>query len=185
MGAPRRGKMAVHRAWRCRGGHADGIRHRRRSAAAAESRLCGARRFHPWLVRTTHALVHDRAAVGAGCKLQYLPGGAALTHSPPNPDLPPRLSNFSRRERPRRSAPEQRDERAPFHFPTHSITSSARASTDGGTSRPRALAALRLIASSYLVGGLYRQVGRLLTLEDAINVSSGAAVLIEVVGPIA
>ena len=46
---------------------------------AAESRLCGARRFHPWLVRTTHALVHDRAAVGAGCKLQYLPGGAALS----------------------------------------------------------------------------------------------------------
>ena len=28
---------------------------------------------------TTHALVHDRAAVGAGCKLQYLPGGAALS----------------------------------------------------------------------------------------------------------
>src|SRR5262249_59825420 len=79
MGAPRRGKMAVHRAWRCRGGHADGIRHRRRSAAAAESRLCGARRFHPWLIRTTHALVHDRAAVGSGCKLRYVPGGAALT----------------------------------------------------------------------------------------------------------
>ena len=58
----------------------------------AESRLCGARRFHPWLVRTTHALVHDRAAVGAGCKLQYLTGGAALTHGPPNPDLAPSLS---------------------------------------------------------------------------------------------
>src|SRR6516162_5959166 len=79
MGAPCRGKVAVHRAWRCRSRHADGLRHRRRSAAAAESRLCGARRFHPWLVRTTHALVRDRAAVGAGCKLQYLPGGAALT----------------------------------------------------------------------------------------------------------
>jgi hypothetical protein len=34
----------------------------------------------------------------------------------------------------------------------HSITSSARASSIGGTSRPRALAALRLIANSYLVG---------------------------------
>src|SRR5262245_26641257 len=34
----------------------------------------------------------------------------------------------------------------------HSITSSARASSDGGTSRPRALAVLRLITSSYLVG---------------------------------
>src|SRR5262245_659251 len=36
--------------------------------------------------------------------------------------------------------------------PHHSITSSARASSVGGTSRPSALAVLRLIASSYLVG---------------------------------
>jgi hypothetical protein len=34
----------------------------------------------------------------------------------------------------------------------YSITSSARASSVGGTSRPRALAVLRLITSSYLVG---------------------------------
>src|SRR5262245_46530990 len=34
----------------------------------------------------------------------------------------------------------------------YSITSSARASTDGGTVRPSALAVLRLITSSYLVG---------------------------------
>src|SRR5213080_3397674 len=34
----------------------------------------------------------------------------------------------------------------------YSITSSARASTIGGTSRPRAFAVLRLITSSYLVG---------------------------------
>ena len=34
----------------------------------------------------------------------------------------------------------------------HSITSSARASTCGGMSRPRALAVLRLITSSYFVG---------------------------------
>src|SRR5215471_6716475 len=34
----------------------------------------------------------------------------------------------------------------------HSITSSARASSVGGTSRPRARAVLRLITSSYLVG---------------------------------
>jgi hypothetical protein len=34
----------------------------------------------------------------------------------------------------------------------HSITSSARASNEGGTVRPSALAALRLIASSNLVG---------------------------------
>jgi ABC-type uncharacterized transport system substrate-binding protein len=43
---------------------------------------------------------------------------------------------------------EQRNELAPFH----SITSSARASSVGGISRPSALAVLRLITSSYLVG---------------------------------
>src|SRR5262249_18609642 len=36
--------------------------------------------------------------------------------------------------------------------PSHSITSSARASSDGGTVRPRALAVLRLITSSNLAG---------------------------------
>src|SRR5262249_61097489 len=55
----------------------------------------------------------------------------------------------ARCERPRhRRAAEQRDERAPFH----SITSSARASTVEGMSSPSALAVLRLIVSSYLVG---------------------------------
>ena len=48
-----------------------------------------------------------------------------------------------RHYRPNRRAAEPRDERAPFH----SITSSARASNDGGTSIPSALAVLRLIAS--------------------------------------
>src|SRR5262249_26026656 len=52
------------------------------------------------------------------------------------------------RERPHRRAAEHRDERAPLH----SITSSARASTVVGMSRPSALAVLRLITSSYLVG---------------------------------
>src|SRR5262249_22766056 len=46
----------------------------------------------------------------------------------------------SRRERPRCRAAEQRDELAP----SHSITSSARASSVAGTSRPSALAVLRL-----------------------------------------
>src|SRR5262245_12495557 len=54
-----------------------------------------------------------------------------------------------RRYGPRRCrAAEQRDERAP----PHSITSSARASMLGGTSRPSALAVLRLITSSNLTG---------------------------------
>src|SRR5262249_18393151 len=54
------------------------------------------------------------------------------------------------RDRPRgRRAAEQRNEVAPSD---HSITWSARASSDGGTSRPSSFAVLRLIASSYLVG---------------------------------
>jgi hypothetical protein len=36
--------------------------------------------------------------------------------------------------------------------PSHSITSSARASSVGGTSRPSALAVFRLMTNSYLVG---------------------------------
>src|SRR5262249_21199909 len=45
-----------------------------------------------------------------------------------------------------------RQDRASFAWRTHSITSSARASNVTGTSRPSALAVLRLITSSYLVG---------------------------------
>src|SRR5262245_15260780 len=56
----------------------------------------------------------------------------------------------SRRERPRRHrTAEQRDELA---SPDHSITSSARASSDGGTSRPSTFAVFRLIVSSNLIG---------------------------------
>src|SRR5262249_48910801 len=55
----------------------------------------------------------------------------------------------ARGERPRgRRAADERDELAALH----SITSSARASTPCGTLRPSALAVLRLITSSYLVG---------------------------------
>src|SRR5262249_44727806 len=47
----------------------------------------------------------------------------------------------ARRERPRSGrAAEQRDEGAPLHLRGHSITSSARASSVGGMSMPRALA---------------------------------------------
>src|SRR5262249_3715736 len=56
----------------------------------------------------------------------------------------------TRRERPcdRSCAAEQGDELAA----SHSITSSARASSIAGTSRPSARAVFRLITSSYLVG---------------------------------
>src|SRR5262249_1514396 len=55
----------------------------------------------------------------------------------------------ARRERPRRRAAEQRDELAAA---AHSITSSARASSVGGTSRPSPLAVLGLITNSNLMG---------------------------------
>src|SRR5262245_62033888 len=53
------------------------------------------------------------------------------------------------RERPRRRAAEQGDELAAAD---HSITSSAMATNVDGTTRPSALAALRLITNSYFVG---------------------------------
>src|SRR5262249_32975825 len=54
----------------------------------------------------------------------------------------------SRRQRPCRRDTNKRDELAP----PHSITSSARASSDCGTVRSSAFAVLRLITNSYLVG---------------------------------
>src|SRR5262245_18824937 len=68
------------------------------------------------------------------------------------PDYRHRRLLRARRQRPRHRAAEQGDELAPLHLRGHSITSSARASSVGGTSRPSALAVLRLITSSYLVG---------------------------------
>src|SRR6516165_5818546 len=53
-----------------------------------------------------------------------------------------------RRERPRGRAADERDELAP----RHSITSSARAMSDGGTTKPSPLAVWRLMTRSYLVG---------------------------------
>src|SRR5262249_30248438 len=58
----------------------------------------------------------------------------------------------ARRERPGSRAAEQRDELAPLQLCGHSITSSALASNVAGISIPIALAVLRLITSSYLVG---------------------------------
>src|SRR5439155_15321588 len=59
----------------------------------------------------------------------------------------------ARRERPRgRRAAEQRDELAPLYRCNHSITWSARSRIDVGNSMPIALAVLRLMTSSNLVG---------------------------------
>src|SRR2546421_1113976 len=64
----------------------------------------------------------------------------------------------ARRQRPRsRRAANERDELAPLH----SITSSARATKIGGTSRPRAFAVLRLMTRENLLG---RSIGNSLAL---------------------
>src|SRR5262249_2951805 len=67
------------------------------------------------------------------------------THEPDGRELCRLLC--ARRERPCRRAAEQRDELAPLH----SITSSARASSVGGTVRPSILAVGTLMTSSNLV----------------------------------
>src|SRR5262245_40223956 len=82
------------------------------------------------------------------CCEPLLPYGAASRAMHQHADPPHPLGLLrARRERPRRRATEQRDELASFH----SITSSARASSVGGISRPRARAVLRLITNSNLV----------------------------------
>src|ERR1700730_15688174 len=73
-------------------------------------------------------------------------GVGAGAENPDAPDLADLLR--PRRARPRNRGADMRDELAPLH----SITSSARESSIGGTSRPSAFAVLRLIVRSYLVG---------------------------------
>ena len=46
------------------------------------------------------------------------------------------------------------------------------------------MAVLRLITSLVLGRRLHRQVGRLLALEDAVDVAGGAPVLVDEIGPI-
>src|SRR5262249_41206961 len=57
----------------------------------------------------------------------------------------------ARRERPGRRAAEQRDEVAPLHLRGHSMTSSAPATSVGGTETTRSFAVCRLMTSSNLV----------------------------------
>src|SRR5262249_33428881 len=81
----------------------------------------------------------------------------------------------------RRGAAEQRDERAP----PHSITSSARASSVGGTVRPSALAVLRLITSSNLVGCITGKSAGLGPFGDRPTKGPGLAIRIRDAGSIA
>src|SRR5262245_22333569 len=79
------------------------------------------------------------------CELRL---GFRITHQQPDPPHALALLR-ARRERPCGCrATEQRDE---LTAAAHSITSSARPSSVGGTSRPRALAVIRLITKSNLL----------------------------------
>jgi len=77
-------------------------------------------------------------------------------------------------KRPRRRTAEERDELTAFHARAHSITSSA---AEGSG---------RLEVDNQLVfcRRLHRQVGRLLALEDAIDVTGRAAPLVNPIWPI-
>ena len=90
------------------------------------------------------------SALAGTLAMRACPSGSSATKPKSTPTRRIRSGLLrARRERPRGSrAAEQRDELAP----PHSITSSARASSVGGTVRPSAFAVLRLITSSYLVG---------------------------------
>src|SRR5262245_9326890 len=89
-----------------------------------------------------HFCGSNRTCSGECCK--------QAAHVREHADIDRRLPQLlrTRLERPCRRGAEQRDELAPLH----SITSSARASTAGGISRPSAFAVFRLITSSYFVG---------------------------------
>src|SRR5262249_25424040 len=96
----------------------------------------------------------DVLALDEACFLQALTEGGYEVRSVSERGVPQETNNRhgrllrARRERPcSRRAAEQRYELAPFH----SITSSARASSFAGTSRPSVLAVLRLIINSGFV----------------------------------
>ena len=67
----------------------------------------------------------------------------------------------------------------------YSITSSARASTIGGTVKAECLRGLEVDDQLVLVRQLHRQIGWLLALEDAVDIAGGLPELVDDVGPVA
>ena len=67
---------------------------------------------------------------------------------------------------------------------SHSITSSARASSDRRHFEAKRLGGLQVDDQFVLGRRLHRQIGRLLALEDAIDIAGRAPVLIDEVRPV-
>ena len=67
----------------------------------------------------------------------------------------------------------------------HSITSSARARSVGGTVRPMARAVLRFMTSWNLVGRCTGEVGRFVSSEYAVDVSCRTAPALDLIRPVA
>src|SRR5262245_60656763 len=67
----------------------------------------------------------------------------------------------------------------------HSITSSAIASSPGGTASPNAFAVFMLITSTNLVGCITGRSGWLVAFENAADIDASLAIRIPVVGAIA
>src|SRR4029453_12251899 len=89
-----------------------------------------------------------------------------------------------RRERPRGCCPaEQRDELATLEPRAHSITSSARASRDGDTSRASALAVCRLMTNSNLVDCMTGRSAGFAPLRT--DVTPTVTIHLQIIGPIA
>ena len=129
-------------------------------------------------IRTLRPMVQPNCAAPAGTPRRgpefRIVRGCGQEHA----DAPHPLGLLrARRERPRsRRAAEQRDELAASH---HSITSSARASSDGGTVEAERLGGLEVDDQLVLGRRLHRQVGRLLALEDAVDVAGRLPVLVD------
>ena len=148
----------------------------------------------PHACRTRSASPFRQRCRSARCGRPSNPAAAALARMPPAcrglPDCPlqpARIADAShplgrllraRSERPRRCrAAEQRDELAP----PHSITSSARASSVGGTSRPSALAVVKINDEIEFGRLLDREVGWLCPAQNLIDIVSGASEQVRVV----
>src|SRR3954464_3856455 len=98
-------------------------------------------------------LDHDILTVDKACFFQPLARRGQKVRGVRESSASKETDHRNRLLRPRHKRPRSRTCKARDEFPPlHSITSSARTSSVGGTSRPSAFAAFRLRVVSYLVG---------------------------------